>query len=139
MFDWPDASHTSPTRTSFTVIALFPLIFSSNGPPAASGSSFTSHLPSCPAVTVLVCPLIATAIFSPASALPKTGAARPDCNIMWSEKANGSLTSATVGPAVRIPAVRIVQMERACMGVPFVFRRIEEAFNPLAGKGSRTC
>ena len=35
-FDWPDATHTSPSRMSSSVTVLLPFTVSVNGPPAAS-------------------------------------------------------------------------------------------------------
>ena len=54
MFDWPEASHTSPTRTSLITV-LFTFI-RRDSELAAIESSLTSHFPFASAVAALVCP-----------------------------------------------------------------------------------
>src|SRR5258706_484175 len=55
MFDCPDASHTSPMSTSFTVIVFLPFTVSvCDSLDGLSLSSFTIHVPAAPAVVVFV-------------------------------------------------------------------------------------
>ena len=56
---------------SFT--SFGPVTVSWNGPPAANGPIFASHLPSAPAVAVAVLPFIATVTLAPAPPSPRPG------------------------------------------------------------------
>ena len=79
MFDWPEASQTSPTSTSLTVSVFLPLTVSVCGAPAgASLSSRTSHLPSSPALVDCERPAIVTVTSSPGSAQPQIGMTASD-------------------------------------------------------------
>ena len=60
MLDCPEASQTSPTKTSLTVTVFLPLTVRGTGSLAESGSSLTLHFPVVSAVTVLVCPAMVT-------------------------------------------------------------------------------
>jgi hypothetical protein len=54
MFDWPEQIHTSPTSTFLSSLVLLPLIEIVAGFAfAGTGSSFTVHLPSAPALPLL--------------------------------------------------------------------------------------
>ena len=72
MFDWPEQIQTSPASTSLKLIVFLPLTVSVYGPPVGSGSSVTCHLPSGPAVAVLLWSLMVTVTSSPGSAQPQT-------------------------------------------------------------------
>src|SRR4030095_12052546 len=56
MFDWPDATHTSPTRMSATVMRLAPPeMANSYGPPAFIAGNTTRHAPVSSVVALLMC------------------------------------------------------------------------------------
>ena len=99
MFDWPEPSQTSPTSTSEKVTVFWPLTVSVCGPAAASGASFTDHLPSAPAFAVAVWPAIVTVTSSPGAAVPHTGTAVARWSTMWLPKMAGSFTSARAAMA----------------------------------------
>ncbi len=83
MFDWPDASHTSPTRTSLTVSVVPPFTVSVCGSPAASsGSSFNVHWPSASAFVAFDFPAMETVTSSPGAAQPHTATAASLCKTM---------------------------------------------------------
>ena len=87
--DWPLANHTSPTRT-FLIVSLLDApatVRTRFSFDASIASSETLHLPSAPAWAVFVCPANVTVTFSPGSATPHTGTARPRWRTMLS--ANG--------------------------------------------------
>ena len=73
---------------------FLPLTVSVCGPPAGIGSSVTGHLPSSPALAVLVWPAIVTVTSSPGSAQPQTRSFCSRCRTMWLPKIAGSFTSA---------------------------------------------
>ena len=75
MFDWPDASQTSPISTSLMVISLLALTVIVCGPVAASFSSLSDHLPSAPAFADCFWPAMLTVTASLGSAQPQTGTA----------------------------------------------------------------
>ena len=65
MFDCPLQSHTSPTTTSRTVMALFPVMTISRAVGLAFiGASFTDHFPSRSAVSDTIRPAKTTVTFS---------------------------------------------------------------------------
>ena len=76
MFDWPEATHTSPDHTSSRVIVFdVPAIVIVNGPPAGRAGRSTLHLPSAPAVARAGGPPArATVTPSPGAAQPHTRA-----------------------------------------------------------------
>jgi hypothetical protein len=74
MFDWPEAIHTSPAITSVSFTSFLPFTTSSCGPPAAGVASFTSHLPSPPALVVALASPSVTVTSSSASAQPQMAA-----------------------------------------------------------------
>ena len=115
MFDWPDPSHTSPTRTSFTTIGaspgLLPAIVISNGPPALSLVRCTIHLPAASAVADLVWPLNLMVIFSAGSAVPQIGTGMSLCNTMWSPKSAEGFTCADAAAAQHIVMQRDARSE----------------------------
>ena len=92
MFDWPEASHTSPISTSCTL--TLPAFSTCGSAFAGMGSSFTIHLPPASAFAVFFCPANSTTTSSPDAALPQTGTALSRCSTMWSVKMEGSRTSA---------------------------------------------
>ena len=94
MFDWPEQTQTSPTRTSTTSTLFFPSIVMANGPPASSFASRTSHLPSGPASAATSCPWNLTVTFSPGSAEPQTGTDRPRWSTAPGENSGAGVTSA---------------------------------------------
>jgi hypothetical protein len=91
MFDCPDPSHTSPTRTSLIATLL---MFISSGPAATSGFSHAVHLPFSAAFTVTLCPWKSTFTLSPGSAEPQMRTGIPCWSTIWSEINAGSLTAA---------------------------------------------
>src|SRR5262245_14124431 len=95
MFDWPEASHTSPVTTSLKVIAFLPRTTTSNGSRRSSGGRSARKRPLGSAVASTVCPAAVTVIFSPGSAMPHTGTLRPSWSTMWSPKMAGRRTSAS--------------------------------------------
>src|SRR5436305_1013097 len=99
MFDCPEPTHTSPTRTSSIVIVFEPETVSLSGPPAVRGSSLTLHLPSWSAVAVFSWERNLTVTFSSGAALPQTGTARSRWRTMWSENRGGNWTAARALPA----------------------------------------
>src|SRR5882724_1112352 len=95
MLDWPDATHTSPTKTSVKAIVLFPITV--KVPASLPGSIWfrlTRHVPSAVAVVVCFWFLKVTVIFSPGDAQPQMGSFDFCCKTMWSPKMAGSRTSA---------------------------------------------
>jgi hypothetical protein len=54
MLDWPEASHTSPTQTSRSVMRWLPSTLSSYGPPALRAGSSNAKRPSAAACTLAV-------------------------------------------------------------------------------------
>src|SRR5258706_8120567 len=95
MLDWPDATQTSPTKTSVNVRVLFPTTV--RVPASLLGSTgFKSsrHVPSAAAVVVCFWLLKVTVIFSPGDAQPQTGSFDFSCKTMWSPKIAGRRTSA---------------------------------------------
>src|SRR5581483_8141320 len=84
MLDWPEQTHTSPTRTlvSFTGLSSGPVTVNSNGPPAGNGPIFATHFPSGPAVAVAVLPLKLTVTCLPGSVQPQTGSTTSRCSTM---------------------------------------------------------
>src|SRR5579871_1627973 len=94
MFDCPEQTQTSPTKTLTNATTFFPDTISWKGPPALSGSSLIIHFPSLPALTVLVCSSNVTVIFSPAFAHPQIGIGIFLCNTMLSPKIFGNRTLA---------------------------------------------
>src|ERR1035441_3842031 len=90
MFDCPDPSHTSPTKTS--LMATLPMLISS-GPAATSGFSHTVHFPFSAAFTVTLCPWKSTFTLSPGSAHPQMRTGIPCWSTIWSEINAGSLTA----------------------------------------------
>ena len=102
VLDCPLANHTSPTRTFRIVSALdapttVRTRFSFD---ASIASSDTHHLPSAPAWAVLLCPANATVTFSPGSATPHTGTARPRWRTMLSANGVAVFTNPCVANAV---------------------------------------
>src|SRR5262245_23114442 len=73
MFDWPDASHTSPTSTSRKSRRSAPAwTLSVNGPPAGFGDRVTFHAPSGETVARPLLPASRTVTASLGFAHPQT-------------------------------------------------------------------
>src|SRR5258706_1430334 len=89
MFDWPEQTQTSPTKTFFNVIVFFPATTISNGPPAFNGLSVTDHLPPASAVGLTGCFLNVTVTFSPGAAVPQIGTFVSRCKTMFSLMTHG--------------------------------------------------
>src|SRR4051812_41095087 len=98
MFDWPEASQTSPMRTSFIVMALLvPFTVRACGSDEASSfSSRSVHLPEASALTVFDWPERVIVTGSLGSAQPQTAVAESACRTMCSEKTAGRRTCAGV-------------------------------------------
>ena len=103
MFDWPDASQTSPTTTSRMVTVFFPVTTSSAGSAEAGTAASVTRQRPLASVVVLTCwPLKETVTCSPASARPQTGRALSRCSTAWSWNSGASVTSArTAAPRHR--------------------------------------
>ena len=134
MFDWPEPIHTSPTNTSS--IFLSPTV-STSGPPALSGSSFTHHLPSWPAVADFVWSRNFTVTDSPWLAVPYTGTAMPRCSTMCVVKTFGSSMPACNGMARLTEATQqwmifMISLIRASQGDISPSRFISPTFHPGA-------
>jgi hypothetical protein len=99
MFDWPEQTQTSPTRTFLKVSVLRPATVNSNGPPALCGPTKTSQRPRASAVALALSPRNETVTRSPGSAQPQTRALRPCCKTMLSPMTDGTRTSARAAPA----------------------------------------
>src|ERR1035437_7516312 len=116
MFDWPEPSHTSPTRTSFTMIgvspAFLPAMVISNGPPGFNFPRRTVHFPVASAVADLVWPLNLMVPFAAGSAVPHIGTGIPLCSTMWSLKSVEGSTSAEANVAKQSMTQRDATMER---------------------------
>ena len=114
MLDWPEQNQTSPESTLLIFIVLFPLRVMVCGPPAAGVFSVTFHLPSLSAVAEALAPQLAvTFTFSPASALPQTGASVLRWMTMLSVNMAAGVTSARLvigvnGAATAVVAARII-------------------------------
>src|SRR4028118_1671173 len=111
MFDWPEASHTSPTRILVRVTVFLPLITRSAGTRlAGSAGRSTRHLPAASAVVAAVLPEKETETFSPASAVPQTGIGLSRWRTALSLNTKAGTTSARTGApghvAPRQPRVR---------------------------------
>src|ERR1043165_4659817 len=77
MFDWPLATHTSPTSTSLLSTEFLPETLSAAGFASAFMlDRFTFHTPPLATVETFF-PLNSTVTFSPSSAQPHTGTAMP--------------------------------------------------------------
>ena len=95
MFDWPEASQTSPTITSRMVTVFFPVTTSSAGSAEAGTAASVTRQRPLASVVVLTCwPLKETVTCSPASARPQTGRALSRCSTAWSWNSGASVTSA---------------------------------------------
>ena len=95
MFDWPEPTQTSPTRTSFNSILFLPLTVRVWGLPSAflAGSvTFQLPLPSALVLTLLSPNWTTTS--SLGSAHPQIGSGLSRCRTMWSPTTLGSRTSA---------------------------------------------
>src|ERR1017187_808374 len=142
MLDWPDPSHTSPIRTSFTTTgtspALLPAIVISNGPPALSLVKRNIHFPLASAVADLVWPLNLIVIFSAGSAEPQIGTSMPLCNTMWSLNSAEGLTSADAFAAKHIVTQRNAMSERLRELIEFAVGAFRLRVRPSAGRGSST-
>src|SRR4051794_11911707 len=101
MFDWPDATHTSPTATFFTVRLFLPVTVMSPAGPAVRPSSFTFHLPSAAAVAFTSRAPSFTVTASCGAAQPQTFAGVSGMRTMLSLMTAGSLTSARATTASR--------------------------------------
>ena len=82
MFDCPEATHTSPIATSFTVSVFLPEIVISPATPGGNPASCTLHLPAASAAVSTVFAPSFTVTFSPAAAQPQTFAGFPCCKTM---------------------------------------------------------
>ncbi len=95
MFDWPLASHTSPTRMSVSLIVLLPARVMVCGVlDVLSGLSLTFHAPVLSAVVLTVWPAKVRVIFSLAAALPQIGTAILRWRTICDEKSGSGLISA---------------------------------------------
>src|SRR5438874_11403907 len=95
MFDWPEQSQTSPTKTFLRVIELLPLIvISADSLDAGSASSVTRQCRSLLVCAVFVCPPNVTETFSPGDAVPQIGTDFSRCKTTLSPNIFGKLTSA---------------------------------------------
>ncbi len=104
MFDWPEASQTSPTSTSRAIARARPSATSSYGPPAGSASRVARNRPDASAVAFAVLPASVTVTASPGSLVPHTGSGRSRWSTAWSVKTDASRSSAGAGPAPERPA-----------------------------------
>src|SRR6185312_8366836 len=86
MFDCPEHSQTSPTRTSFKVTVCGPEKISSYGPPAAGTSLSICHFPSVPATAEEEKAPIAIETFFPGSVQPQKRLALSRCRTICSAK-----------------------------------------------------
>src|ERR1700722_1870869 len=94
MFDWPDATQTSLTRMSLSVIVFVALTSNGNGPPASPGERKTLQRPSSAAVVDFVSPRNVAETASCGAAMPQTCTGSPRWITMWSASRAGSVTSA---------------------------------------------
>ncbi len=107
MLDWPEQSHTSPTKMFLASMVELPLKVMLVGLAlAGTGSSVIVHLPSFPALAVLVCPAKATVTSVPGVSQPQSGFAFCCWSTMLSPMMAGSLSSATAAEARARRAVR---------------------------------
>src|SRR5690606_35938142 len=106
MFDWPEQSHTSPNRISFSTILFLPFISIECGPPAFAGDNCTCQLPAASAAARYVFPFTFTVIFSFGEAHPHTVSFVSRCRIMLSLISAGSLTCAVSITGIIIVSVR---------------------------------
>ena len=92
MLDWPEHSHTSPTRMSESVWAApdEARATSVNGPPAPIAGSSADQRPEASARALACRPPIETLTVSPAVALPHTAIGRSRCSTAWSWKMEAS-------------------------------------------------
>src|SRR5206468_1488735 len=95
MFDWPEASHTSPSNTFSTFISLLPLKLIVKGPPALSVVTYVSHLPLTSAVmfVVLLFQLVVINTFSLGLAQPHNATLLFCCSTILLLMTEGSLTA----------------------------------------------
>ena len=95
MFDWPEPSHTSPTRMLVRVLVSPDVMTRDCGVKEAFNlPSFTSHLPSASARVDLLWPANFTATSAPGAAQPQTGTACCCWSTMLSPKMAGSFNAA---------------------------------------------
>src|SRR5258706_8868921 len=111
MFDCPEATHTSPTSTSWNVMAFEAFTVSVKGPPAEDGGRYKLHLPRSSAVVLACVPRNSAATRSPDAAIPHTWMGRSRCTTMWSENRAGTVTSAAAEIAGKKKEQRRIRRE----------------------------
>src|SRR6185369_2338674 len=91
MFDWPEQTQTSPTRTFLMVKVLLPVIVRSNGPPGFNGPIFVAQLPVLSVNVFAFLPAISIETSSPGSPWPQTRTCCPLCSTMLSPITDGTV------------------------------------------------
>ena len=99
MFDWPLASHTSPTNTLVSVMELPPVIIRVSGPPSLRPPNLTIHFPSFTRVDA-VCFWNRTVTVAPSGPQPQIGTEIPCCKTMLSEKRRGRVIASPLKDGV---------------------------------------
>ncbi len=83
MFDWPEATQTSPMSTSWKVSVFFPATVKVWGAVfCGTGGRSTRQAPSAPAMAEPLAPPSVTVTFSAGSAHPQTGIFVSSCSTM---------------------------------------------------------
>src|ERR1700686_2558492 len=123
MFDCPETSHTSPTRTSLSSILFLPSMVIEPGVAfACIASSRIIHFPSLSAVVLLAFPAKRTVTGSPASAVPQIGTARSRCNPIASLITSGSTTFARTAVASSNSGTTMKSFIPTCTRVSSLFQ-----------------
>src|SRR6185295_17963198 len=94
MFDWPEHTQTSPTRTFLNDRALLPVMFKVKGPPDLSGPIIVCQCPPSSVTTDALFPAISTVTRSLGFAQPQIRTFLPCCKTMLSPMSDGTRTSA---------------------------------------------
>src|SRR5271163_1187504 len=94
MLDWPEATQTSPTRMSSSVVGVAEAdwIFMSKGPPALPGFRYKLQRPRLLDCVERDSPRKVTETFSPGEAKPQTWTGRSRWTTMWLARMAGRVT-----------------------------------------------